>query len=100
MIQNITSRFANRINFPGQQIRYVHQPLTIDYNGISAAITENGKVIFTKVDEKESTKDEVVYDKMEIPAGLIFKMAGLLKDTRRIENVSTSEVVEEKAASV
>jgi len=76
-----------------QQIRrYVHSPLTIEHNGINASITENGRVVLSKVDEKASTKETVEYDEIEVPASLIFKLASLLKATRKVKYVTFAEM--------
>ncbi len=74
-----------------QQIkRYVHSALTIDHNGIQAAIKENGKIVLTKVAKVQG--EEVEFDEIEIPASLIFKLASLLKATRKVEYLSISAV--------
>jgi len=70
--------------------RYVHQPLTIDHNGIKASILKTGKVVISKV---ASTDGEVVeFDEVEIPASLIFKLGNLLRATRNIEYVKISDL--------
>lgn len=70
--------------------RYVHSPLTVEHNGVNASIKENGKVVLSKV--AKVIGDEVEYDELEIPASLIFKLASLLKATRRIKYVSIGEL--------
>lgn len=78
--------------------RYIHQPITIEHFGIHAAIKENGKVMITKVGKVVG--EEVEYDEIEIPASLVFKLASLLKATRKIEYIpvgSASPREEEKA---
>ena len=75
----------------GQIRRYVHSPLTIEHNGINASITKSGRVVLSKVDEKASTGDVIEYDEIEIPASLVFKLASLLKATRKVEYVSFAE---------
>jgi hypothetical protein len=72
--------------------RYVHSPLTVEHNGINASITKNGKVILAKVVGKVEGTDEIEYDQVEIPASLIFKLANLLKATRKVQFVSISEL--------
>lgn len=70
--------------------RYVHSPLTVEHNGVNASITENGKVVLSKVAKVEG--DEVEYDEIEIPASLVFKLASLLKATRKVKYVSIGEL--------
>jgi len=77
--------------------RYVHSPLTVEHNGINATITENGRVILSEV--SKVVGDEVEYDELEIPASLIFKLAGLLKATRKVKYVTFSELAAAKATS-
>lgn len=72
--------------------RYVHSPLTVEHNGINASITEGGKVILAKVVGKVAGTDDVEYDEIEIPASLIFKLASLLKATRKVKYLSLSEL--------
>ena len=79
----------------GKIPRWVHQPLTIDYFGTHCQIKENGKVIISKVADEQPDKDDVQYDEIEIPAGLIFKLAGLLKDTRTQKYVTREELDKE-----
>lgn len=69
--------------------RYVHQPMTIEHNGINASIQKNGKVTISKVAKVEG--DEVEYDEIEVPASLIFKLGNLLRDTRKVDYVTISE---------
>lgn len=86
--------FVNRPNFSGndnnQIKRYTHQELTIEHYGIHAAIKKNGRVIISAVAKADTTKDEVVYDEVDIPASLVFKLASLLKATRKIEFVGVA----------
>lgn len=87
--------FRNRPNLQdesGEQKikRYVHSPLTVEHNGINASITENGKVVLAKVVATHG--DEVEYDEIEIPASLVFKLASLLKATRKVKYLSLSEL--------
>lgn len=70
--------------------RYVHSPLTVEHQGINAGITANGKIVLSKV--AKVTGDDVEYDEIEIPASLIFKLASLLKATRRIEYVAIGQL--------
>ena len=78
--------------------RYVHSPLTVEHNGVNAAITENGKVVLSKVANVKG--DEVEYDEIEIPASLIFKLASLLKATRKVKYVSITELAGKETAAV
>jgi hypothetical protein len=68
----------------------VHTPITVEHNGINASITENGHIQLSKV-ARVIDKDTVEFDEIEIPASLIFKLARLLKDTRRIKYVSIGD---------
>jgi len=81
------SKFENNPSIEGNIKRYVHQPLTIEHYGINATIKENGRVVISAVDKAASTKEEVVWDEVDIPASLVFKLASLLKATRKIEYV-------------
>lgn len=78
--------------------RYVHSPLTIDHNGIKAAIQSNGKVVISGRPVKNAETGDIEYDEVEIPASLIFKLGGLLRATRQITYVAVHEV--EKTAPI
>ena len=71
--------------------RYVHQPLTIDHYDVHCQIQPNGKIKLTK-----PVKGSDEYDEIEVSASLIFKLAGLLKATRKVEYVSVTEVKPEE----
>ena len=66
---------------------YSHQPLTFDHFDTHCQIKADGKIKLTK-----PVKDSDEYDEIEIPASLIFKLVGLLKDTRSVEFVEVSEL--------
>ena len=82
-------RFEN-IDGENKIKRYTHQPLTIEHYGVHAKIQENGKVIISSQPEKDEG-GELVWDEVEVPASLIFKLANLLKDTRVITYVSVNK---------
>lgn len=65
--------------------RYVHQPLTFEHNGTQVTIKENGRVILKAVSKDESTDNEIVYDEIDVPASLIFKVASALRVTRNVQ---------------
>lgn len=73
--------------------RFVHSPLQVEHNGINAAITENGKVVLSKPAGKDKETNETLYDEIEIPASLVFKLAQLLKATRKIRYVNVQDAV-------
>jgi hypothetical protein len=77
-------------NKEGMVKRYVHQPLTNDHYGIHFTIQENGRILL-RSEGKDDDKGEFVYDEVEIPASLVFKLATLLKATRTIKFVSVAE---------
>lgn len=93
-------QMANHFNNPrltdenntGKIPRWVHQKLSIDYYGIHASIHENGKVTISKVASEQDDKEDLQYDEIEVPAGLIFKLASLLKDTRKMVYFSPAEL--------
>ena len=60
----------------GKIRRYVHSPLVSDYNGIRMNIQENGRTILSKSIEGD---DEVVFDELEVPASLVFKLLTLIR---------------------
>lgn len=70
----------------GKIRRYVHQPLHIDHFDVHCHIQPNGKIKLTK-----PVKGSDEYDEIEIPASLVFKLAGLLKATRNVDYVSVVE---------
>lgn len=75
--------------FEDQKIkRFVHSPLEVEHNGIKAAIKENGKIDLSNMSAKDSKPA------IEIPASLVFKLAQLLKATRKVKYVTVSEVDE------
>lgn len=69
--------------------RFVHSPITIEHFGINASITSNGHVVISKV--ARVVGEDVEYDEVEIPASLVFKLASLLKATRKIEFVDIAQ---------
>lgn len=76
----------------GKIRRYVHSPLTVEHHGINASIKENGKVVLSHVVGKNTETGEIEYDEVEVPASLIFKMATLLRATRKVKFVPVSEL--------
>lgn len=78
--------------------RYVHSPLTVEHNGVNASIKENGKVVLSKSAGKDD-KGADLYDEVEIPASLVFKLASLLKATRKVKFMSLSEVEKTSSAA-
>ena len=93
---NFQNRPALRNDTGEQQIRrYVHSPLTVEHNGINASITENGKVILSAIaKDSPAGGDMVEYDEVEIPASLVFKLASLLKATRKVKYVNVADLKE------
>lgn len=91
--QNNPSLKDNQNN--NQIRRYVHQPLEIDHYDVHCKIQTNGKIKLTK-----PVKGSDEYDEIEVSASLIFKLAGLLKATRKIEYVSVTEVKPEEMAEM
>ena len=75
--------------------RWKHQELHIDHYDIHTHIQPNGKVIF-----KRPVRGSDEYDEIEFPASLIFKVANLLKITRKAEYVSVTEVPKEELAEI
>lgn len=75
--------------------RWKHQELQIDHYDIHVHIQTNGK---TKFIRPVRGSDE--YDEIELPASLIFKVAELLKITRKPEYVSVTEVPKEELAEM
>lgn len=72
--------------------RWIHSPLTVEHNGINASIKEDGKVVLNK--SVEGTEE---FDEIEVPASLIFKLAQLLKATRKVKYVNVSDVDSSKS---
>lgn len=70
--------------------RYVHSPLKVDHNGITAEIKENGRIVLSN--ENDDSVPGTAYDKIEIPASLVFKLASLLKATRKVKWMNLSEL--------
>jgi hypothetical protein len=71
--------------------RYVHSPLETEHNGITARIKENGRIILSKPAGLDSDQKTPIYDEIEIPASLVFKLSNLLKATRKVKFVSLAE---------
>lgn len=81
-------RASGEYEFEDQRIkRFVHSPLSVEHNGIKADIKENGKIDLSSMSSKDSPK-------LEIPASLVFKLAQLLKATRKVKYVTVAEVDE------
>lgn len=85
-------------NNEGKIKRYVHSPIAIEHHGIQASIHANGKLTLTKV-ARVVGGEEVEFDEVEIPASLIFKLATLLRATRKIVYVGLNEVDKTAPAS-
>ena len=85
--------FKNQPRIEGENKlrRYVHQPITIEHQGMQAEIRTNGRIKLTSV-PKPSGDGMVEYDEIEIPASLVFKLSSLLRATRKIEFVAVTEV--------
>ena len=85
----------NNFNNPriedGKVRRFVHQPVSIDHNGIHAKVQANGKILLNKVAGKDAKTGEIEYDEIEVPASLIFKLASLLRMTRTVQFVALGE---------
>lgn len=71
--------------------RFEHQPMTVDHGDIRFTINANGKVDIIVPDKSASSKDESVYDQVQVPASLIFKIAQLLKATRKVKYVPVGD---------
>lgn len=65
---------------------YRHQPLTFDHFDVHCQIKSDGKIQLTK-----AVKGSDEYDEIEVSASLIFKLVGLLKDTRSVEFVKVDD---------
>ena len=63
-----------------------HQPLTFDHFDTHCQILPNGHI---KMNKPVEGSEE--YDEIEIRASLVFKLVGLLKDTRNTEFVAVDE---------
>ena len=74
------------INGKRMMEKYTHQPLTFDHFDTHCQIQSNGRIKLTK---PVLNSDE--YDEIEIPASLVFKLMGLLKDTRSVEFVEVPD---------
>lgn len=88
--------FSNRPNMHNEENenlirRFVHSPLAIEHHGIHAKIQENGRILITGAPVTNKETQEIEYDEVDIPASLVFKLATLLKATRREEFVSISD---------
>jgi hypothetical protein len=70
---------------------YTHQRLVGDHYGIHYVIQENGHIVLTNAGGEGEE-----YDEIEVPASLIFKLAGALKLTRSEEYVNVAEVKDSK----
>lgn len=90
----IFNRIRRNENFSqvpdGKIKRYVHSPLTVEHNGSNVEIKENGKVIISQEAGKEG--DDILIDRVEVSASLIFKVASLLKATRKVKYIALNEL--------
>lgn len=60
-----------------------HQPIgPINHFGTKFSISENGLVTISTSSPDPKDKDGVIIDEVSVSAGLIFKIASYLKDTR------------------
>lgn len=76
----------NGVDGEGKVKRYSHTPIAIEHDDIHASIQANGHIVLTKVASVKG--EDVEFDEIEIPASLVFKLAFLLKTTRKIEYVN------------
>jgi len=68
--------------------RYVHSPFTIEHNeSISARCDKEGRIT---IDVQEPGKTE--YDQVVVPASLIFRLASMLQNTRKVRWMTPEEV--------
>ena len=72
----------------GKIKRYVHSPFTIEHNeSINASCDKDGKVT---IEVQEPGKTE--YDMVIVPASLIFRLASMLQNTRKVRWMTPEEV--------
>lgn len=79
----------------GRIRRYVHQELHIDHFDTHCHIQPHGKVKLTR-----PVKGSDEYDEIEVSASLVFKIARLLKDTRKVEWVSVNQISPEELKEI
>ena len=63
--------------------RFSHPEIEIEHNNFKANIHKDGKVTISNHDSSEESE----YDEITIPASLIFKLANVLKNTRKVEYI-------------
>lgn len=73
--------------------RFVHAPTKTSFDGIEVEIKENGVIVLGKKVSGFLEGAEEEYDEVEIKAGTIFKIASLLRDTRRIVRINEAAKV-------
>jgi len=99
--------YMHRFNQPrmtnAPRRRWVHSPITIEHRGVTASITEDGKVILKGavvpvIGPDGKPTEEVEYDEVEVSANLIFKLANLLHDTRKVVYETDSKTEQSNTA--
>lgn len=81
-------RKFNSMSIPNQKKAiFTHQELKLNIRGVSISIAKDGKVTISTSSPDPKDKDSVVIDEVTVPAGLIFKLAQYLEDTRMVSYV-------------
>lgn len=78
------NRFPHREYDPNKEVRYIHSPFSVtqvdtETELVVASVDKDGKVTITQTDK---TTQE--YDEVNISAAMIFKLANMLRDTRKV----------------
>lgn len=94
-----TNKVQNQHNIQQNRPFWKHQPITITQHNTTFSISEAGKVTISVSSPDPKDENGVIVDEVTISAGLIFKIAGYLKDTRTAvedpKNAKVSTVNEE-----
>jgi len=73
--------------------RFVHQPLTVNHGGFKFSIQANGKTVISGPSKPDKDNPgEYIFDEIEVPASLIFKISQALQMTREVKFLTMSEV--------
>jgi len=81
---NRRNNFPKREYNPDKEVRYIHSPFSVtqvdtEKELVVAGCDKDGIVTITQTDK---TSEE--YDEVKVSASLIFKLANMLRDTRKV----------------
>ncbi len=72
--------------------QFVHSPLKTEHKGVQIEIKENGKIVLSKSAGVDKDTGESVFDEIEVPATLAYKLVELVEITRTVKYVEKKDL--------